>query len=140
MVLYGEYSPPFHAKSTRILFDIAFWVVALLHILGDYLSVPGTFSFWTIIDFLKPIPQWIMIAILWNIQRIHPSIEKILIGLALMSLGGILLLINKFAHVGPTPTVYFMIAAIPFCLGYLCYALSFIKAATDSADEIFRLG
>ena len=43
-----------------------------------------------------------MIAQLWNIQRIHPSIEKNLIGLALMSLGGILLLINKFDQVRPT--------------------------------------
>ena len=33
-----------------------------------------------------------------------------------------------------------MIAAIPFYLGYLCYALSFIEAATDSADETFRSG
>jgi hypothetical protein len=68
------------------------------------------------------------------------QLRKIFIGLALMSLGGILLLINKFAQVGPTPTVYFMIAAVPFCLGYLYYALSFIGAATDSADETFRLG
>jgi hypothetical protein len=37
MVLYGEYGPPFHNRSTRIMFDIAFWVVALLHILRDYL-------------------------------------------------------------------------------------------------------
>lgn len=45
MVLCGEYGPPFNNRSTRIMFDIAFWVVALLHILGDNLSIPGTFSF-----------------------------------------------------------------------------------------------
>ena len=104
------------------------------------MTVPGTFSFWTILGMLKPVPQWIMIAQLWSIQRIHPSIEKNLIGLALMSIGRILLLINKFAQIGTTHTIYFILAAIPLCLGYLCYALSFIGATTDSADETFKLG
>ncbi len=139
MVLCGEYGPPFNNRSTRIMFDIAFWVVALLHILGNYLSVPGTFSFWTFLDLLKPVPQWIMIAKLWNIQRIHPSIEKNLIGLDFMSIGGIFLLINKFAQVGNVPTIYFILAAITLCLGYVCYTFSFFGAAVDSADDTFRL-
>jgi uncharacterized membrane protein YhhN len=119
--------------------DVAYWVVAVLHIVGDILSVPGSFSFWTIIELLRPVPLWILIYQLWNLQRIHRSVEKIVIGLAVISLGSILLIINKFAQRGDSPTFYFAIAGIFFIIGYLLYSISFIEAGTDSSSSSFNL-
>jgi hypothetical protein len=89
---------------------------------------------------LRPVPLWILIYQLWSIQRIHRSVEKIVIGLALISLGSILLIINKFAQRGETPTFYFAIAGVFFILGYLSYAVSFLESGTDSSSTSFNLG
>lgn len=61
--------------------------------------------------------------------------------MALISLGSILLIINKFAQKGQTtPTFYFAIAGVFFILGYLSYAVSFLEAGTDSSSASFNLG
>lgn len=139
MSLYADYGQPFLPRQKRIGLDVAYWLVAVLHIVGDLLAVPGSFSFWTIIELLRPVPLWILIYQLWNLQRIHRSVEKIVIGLALISLGSILLIINKFVQRGETPSFYFPIAGLFFILGYLCYSVSFIESGTDSSSTSFNL-
>lgn len=49
MSLYADYGEPFLPRNKRIGLDVVYWVIAALHIVGDLLTVPGSFSFWTII-------------------------------------------------------------------------------------------
>lgn len=96
MVFYRDFGSPFLSGSTRMYLDIAFWVVAIIYMVGDYLSDPKPFTFFTALTFVKPIPIFLIAYQVWPVRGAHSSVLKIFIGLLLGSLGDILLLISGF--------------------------------------------
>ncbi len=126
MTLYGDYGPSFLESKTRIILDIIYWVFAAVYMVGDWFAVPGVFSFFTALTFVKAIPIWIMIYELWGPKNLYQGTEKIVIGLVFGSLGDILLLINGFAQKGSAPTIFFAIGALSFLIGHIFYVLSFL--------------
>lgn len=141
MGLYGDYGEAFHTASTRKFMDVAFWTFAVIYLIGDYLSDPNPFTFFTGLTLVKPIPIFLITAQLWPVHSAHSSVLKILIGLLFGALGDILLLINGLLQDpnDSSPTLWFAAGAASFLIGHVLYVVAFLEVASDCASNSFNL-
>jgi uncharacterized membrane protein YhhN len=135
MVFYRDFGSPFLSGSARMYLDIAFWAVATTYMVGDYLSDPKPFTFFTALTFLKAIPIFLIAYQVWSVREAHSSVRMIFIGLLLGALGDILLLISGFVtKEGDSLSWFFIVGALSFLIGHVFYTISFLESATDGAN------
>ena len=136
MAFYRDFGIPFLAGSTRKYLDIAYWVIAVIFLVGDFFSNPRPFTFFTALTLLKPIPIFLIAAQVWPVKDVHSSVLKIFVGLVLGAVGDILLLINDFVRNDGDSGLglLFVLGIVFFLIGNILYTISFLEAATDGAN------